>query len=64
MLDDRAAAEELITEYQSELTRADEQVYLLEADLERERELRIALRARVPHLATGATATPAARSAS
>jgi hypothetical protein len=38
--DDRAAAEELIAEYQSELTRADEQVSLLEQDLERERELR------------------------
>ena len=32
VLDDRAAAEALIAEYQSELTRADEQVYLLEAE--------------------------------
>jgi hypothetical protein len=37
---DRAAAEELISEYQAELTRSDEQVYLLEQSLERERELR------------------------
>ena len=53
VLDDRAAAEELITEYQSELSRADEQVYLLEADLERERELRLRFEQGYLTLATG-----------
>ena len=53
MLDDRAAAEELITEYQAELSRADEQAYLLEADLERERELRLRFEQGYLTLATG-----------
>ena len=53
VLDDRAAAEELITEYQSELSRADEQVFLLEADLERERELRVRFEQGYLTLATG-----------
>ncbi|MGZ6973693.1 MAG: hypothetical protein ACXVKQ_07145 [Acidimicrobiia bacterium] len=53
VLDDRAAAEELIAEYQSELSRADEQVYLLEADLERERELRLRFEQGYLTLATG-----------
>lgn len=55
VLDDRAAAEELITEYQSELSRSDEQVYLLEADLERERELRVRFEQGYLTLATGGT---------
>jgi hypothetical protein len=55
VLDDRAAAEELITEYQSELSRADEQVYLLEADLEHERELRLRFEQGYLTLATGGT---------
>jgi hypothetical protein len=54
--DDRAAAEELITEYQSELTRADEQVSLLESDLERERELRERFEQAYLTLATGEAA--------
>ena len=53
VLDDRAAAEELIAEYQSELSRADEQVFLLEADLERERELRLRFEQGYLTLATG-----------
>jgi hypothetical protein len=53
VLEDRAAAEELITEYQSELSRADEQVYALEADLERERELRARFEHGYLTLATG-----------
>jgi hypothetical protein len=53
VLDDRAAAEELLTEYQSELSRADEQVFLLEADLERERELRARFEQGYLTLATG-----------
>jgi hypothetical protein len=53
VLGDRAAAEELITEYQSELTRADEQVYLLEADLERERDLRTRFEAAYLTVASG-----------
>jgi hypothetical protein len=53
VLDDRAAAEELIAEYQSELSRSDEQVYLLEADLERERELRLRFEQAYLTLATG-----------
>ena len=55
VLDDRAAAEELITEYQAELSRADEQAYLLEADLERERELRLRFEQGYLTLATGGT---------
>ena len=47
--DDHAAAEELITEYQSELTRSDEQVYVLEQDLEHERELRVRFEQALPH---------------
>ena len=39
--EDHAVAEELITEYQSELTRADEQVYELAVELEREHETRV-----------------------
>ncbi|MGZ4800503.1 MAG: hypothetical protein ACXVL8_16680, partial [Acidimicrobiia bacterium] len=42
-----------IAEYQSELSRADEQVYLLEADLERERELRLRFEQGYLTLATG-----------
>ncbi len=53
VLDDRAAAEELITEYQAELSRADEQAYLLEADLERDRELRLRFEQGYLTLATG-----------
>jgi hypothetical protein len=53
VLDDRAAAEELIAEYQAELSRADEQVYALEADLERERELRMRFEQGYLTLATG-----------
>jgi hypothetical protein len=56
VLGDRAAAEELITEYQSELTRADEQVYLLEADLERERDLRTRFEAAYLTVASGGDA--------
>jgi hypothetical protein len=51
--EDRAAAEELIAEYQAELSRADEQVYVLEADLEREREQRARFEAAYLTLATG-----------
>lgn len=39
--DDRAAAAELVDEYQSELRRADDEVYRLEHTLEREHELRV-----------------------
>lgn len=53
VLGDRAAAEELIAEYQTELSRADEQVYELEADLERERELRARFEHGYLTLATG-----------
>ncbi len=54
VLEDRAAAEELIEEYQTELSRADEQVYALEGDLERERELRTRFEHGYLTLATGA----------
>jgi hypothetical protein len=60
VLEDRAAAEELITEYQSELSRADEQVYALEADLERERELRARFEHGYLTLATGGAPAPTA----
>lgn len=53
VLGDRAAAEELITEYQSELSRADEQVFLLEADLEQERDLRARFEQAYLTIATG-----------
>lgn len=58
---DRAAAEELISEYQSELSRSDEQIYLLEQSLERERELRQRFEQGYLTLATGdhAPAVPA-----
>jgi hypothetical protein len=58
--EDRAAAEELIAEYQAELSRADAQVYALEADLERERELRTRFEHGYLTLATAAE-SPAAR---
>jgi hypothetical protein len=57
---DRAAAEELISEYQSELTRSDEQVYQLEQSLERERELRQRFEQGYLTLATGDPAPTAA----
>jgi hypothetical protein len=57
VLGDRAAAEELIAEYQTELTRADEQVFALEADLERERELRARFEHGYLTLATGGDAS-------
>ena len=47
-LDDRAAAHELVDEYQRELTIADDEVFRLEAALEREHELPAACGARVP----------------
>ena len=53
VLGDRAAAEELITEYQSELSRADEQVFRLEADLELERDLRARFEQAYLTIATG-----------
>jgi hypothetical protein len=56
---DRAAAEALISEYQSELTRSDEQVYLLEQSLERERELRERFEQGYLTLATGGPESPA-----
>lgn len=59
VLGDRAAAEELITEYQVELSRADTQVYALEADLERERELRMRFEQGYLTLATGGGAPSA-----
>jgi hypothetical protein len=58
-LEDRAAAEELIGEYQAELTRADDRAYQLEEALERERDAR--LRAEEAYL-TLATREPAAAS--
>jgi hypothetical protein len=61
--EDRAAAEELIAEYQTELSRADEQVYALEADLERERELRTRFEHGYLTLATGGAELPAQPSA-
>lgn len=57
--DDRAAAEELIAEYQSELSRADEQVVLLEQELEREREQRERFEQAYLTLATGDRDRPA-----
>jgi hypothetical protein len=57
--EDRAAAEELIAEYQTELSRADQQVYALEADLERERELRTRFEHGYLTLATGGAELPA-----
>jgi hypothetical protein len=51
--DDRVAAEELIAEYQAELTRTDEQVSSLEQDLEREREQRERFEQAYLTLATG-----------
>jgi len=59
VLGDRAAAEELIEEYQAELSRADEQVYALEADLEHERELRTRFEQAYLTIATG-TGDPSA----
>lgn len=56
--DDRAAAEELIAEYQAELTRSDEQVYALEQSLERERELRERFEQGYLTLATGDVEPP------
>lgn len=58
-LADRAAAEELIGEYQAELTRADDRAYQLEEALEREHAARI--RAEEAYL-TLATREPAAAS--
>ena len=58
---DRAAAEELISEYQSELSRSDEQVYQLEQSLERERELRQRFEQGYLTLATGDQAAAARR---
>jgi hypothetical protein len=58
--EDRAAAEELIAEYQTELSRADQQVYKLEADLDRERELRARFEHGYLTLATGGTDSAAA----
>ena len=46
---DRAAAEELIAEYQSELSRSDEQVYLLEAGSRARTRAAGTVRAGVPH---------------
>lgn len=51
-LDDRAAAHELVDEYQRELTMADDEVFRLEAALEREHELRMRAEHAYLHLAT------------
>ena len=51
-LDDRAAAHELVDEYQRELTIADDEVFRLEAALEREHELRLRAEHAYLHLAT------------
>jgi hypothetical protein len=51
-LDDRAAAHELVDEYQRELTLADDEVFRLEAALEREHELRLRAEHAYLHLAT------------
>jgi hypothetical protein len=53
-LEDRAAAHELVEEYQHELTIADEEVFRLEAALEREHELRLRAEHAYLHLATRA----------
>jgi len=65
-LDDRAAAHELVDEYQRELTIADDEVFRLEAALEREHELRLRAEHAYLHLATrdgdaAATADPEMR---
>jgi hypothetical protein len=63
-LDDRAAAHELVDEYQRELTIADDEVFRLEAALEREHELRLRAEHAYLHLATrdgDATADPELR---
>ena len=49
VLGDRAAAEELISEYQTELTRADEQVYAARGGPRTRARAADALRARLPH---------------
>jgi hypothetical protein len=51
-VDDRAAAHELVDEYQRELTIADDEVFRLEAALEREHELRLRAEHAYLHLAT------------
>lgn len=58
--DDRAAAEELLAEYQAELTRSDGQVYELEVALEREHDLRVRFEEAYLTLATSGEAVPAA----
>lgn len=50
--EDRAATHELVEEYQSELQRADDEAYQLEAALEREHELRVRAENAYLHLAT------------
>ncbi|MGZ6910150.1 MAG: hypothetical protein ACXVK4_00660 [Acidimicrobiia bacterium] len=51
-VEDRAAAHALVDEYQRELSRADDEVFRLEAALEREHELRLRAEHAYLHLAT------------
>ena len=60
MIEDRAAAHELVDEYQRELRRADDEVFRLEESLEREHELRVRAENAYLQLATRPADSPTA----